>query len=42
MMASKVILLCDLPKVLTDKTQVCGWTRVNRLLCAKHKNASLR
>ena len=22
--ASKVILLCDLPKVFTDKTQVCG------------------
>ena len=33
-------LLCDLPKALTDKTQVYGWARVSRILCAKHKNAS--
>ena len=33
-------LLYDLLKALTDKTQVCGWARVTRILCAKHKNAS--
>ena len=33
-------LLCDLPKALTYKTQVCGWARVTRILCAKHKNTS--
>ena len=34
-------LLCDLPKALTDKTQVCGWVRGTRILCAKHQDASL-
>ena len=29
-------LLCDLPKALTYKTQVCGWARVTIILCAKH------
>ena len=33
-------LLCNLPKALTDKIQECGWARVIRKLCAKHKNAS--
>ena len=33
-------LLCDLPKVLTDKSQVCAVESVTRILCAKHKNAS--
>ena len=35
-------LLCDLPRMLTDrgKSQVCGWARVTRKLCPKHKNAS--
>ena len=33
-------LLCDLSKTLTDKTQVCGWAHVTRIVCAKHKNAS--
>ena len=33
-------LLCDLPKVLTDKIQACGWVRVTRILCARLKNAS--
>ena len=33
-------LLCDLPKALTYKTQVCGWARVTRILCAKDKNTS--
>ena len=38
--ANQSHLLCDLPKVLIDKTQVCGCARVTRNLCAKHKNAS--
>ena len=35
-------LLCDLPKVLTEKSQVCAVELVfnTRILCANHKNAS--
>ena len=32
-------LLCDLLRVLKDKSQVCGWAPVTGKLCAKHKNA---
>ena len=28
-------LLCDLPKALTDKTQLCGWARFTKKLFAK-------
>ena len=35
-------LLCDLPKVLTDKSHVCAVELVfnTRILCVKYKNAS--
>ena len=33
-------LLCDFPKVLTDKSQVCAADLVLlRILCVKHKKA---
>ena len=33
--SAKVVFLCGLLKALTDKTQIFGWTRFTRKLCAK-------